>query len=299
MRVRPVQYVPPNRLGRDFVVGDVHGCFRTLDWALAALEFDASRDRLFGVGDFVERGPHSHEALDWIDHRFTAVTLGNHEDAALGWLEDRLQGSREAPYGWLRSIAPNAYPRWRDALREMPFAVTVETPHGAVAIVMVGSPRAPKNLLGQGRCVGDSHRRFPGRSSTTCSRCRGSDPAELAPALERVSHPGLRGVPAENSERAIFDEWLAPDTPVERRLALAPSAYEGPLDRWSVSRRVNTPGTTSRTCCSRWTTIRQPRRVAKARKIRGQTDRKGGADSDGRRRRVKREIPRTTKQCGE
>ena len=51
MRVHPVHYVPSNRLGRDFVVGDVHGCFRTLERALAALEFDASCDRLFGVGD--------------------------------------------------------------------------------------------------------------------------------------------------------------------------------------------------------------------------------------------------------
>ena len=99
MRIRPVQCVPSNRLGRDFVVGDLHGCFRTLDRAAAALEFHASRGWLFGVGDLVERGPHSREALDWIDHRFTAVTLGNHEDAALGWLEDRLQSSRDAPYG--------------------------------------------------------------------------------------------------------------------------------------------------------------------------------------------------------
>ena len=97
MRVHPVHYVPSNWLGRDFVVGDVHGCFRTLERALAALEFEASRDRLFGVGDLVERGPNSDEALDWIERRFTAVTLGNHEDAALGWLEDTLQGSGDAP----------------------------------------------------------------------------------------------------------------------------------------------------------------------------------------------------------
>ena len=36
-----------------------------------------------------------------------------------------------------------------------------------------------------------------------------------------------------------FDEWLAPDTPEERRLALARSAYEGPFSCWPVSRRVN------------------------------------------------------------
>ena len=173
MRVRPVQYVPPNRLGRDFVVGDVHGCFRTLDRARAALEFDASRDRLFGVGDLVERGPHSHEALDWIDHRFTAVTLGNHEDATLGWLEDRLQGSREAPYGWLRSIAPSAYPRWRDALREIPLAVTVETPYGPVGIVHAESPHRSwleasavrRRPNGSENCVNATCRKSIGTSS--------------------------------------------------------------------------------------------------------------------------------------
>ena len=155
MRSYRVSRVPCNAEGRDFVVGDVHGCFRTLERALAALAFDASRDRLFGVGDLVERGPHSAAALEWIERRFTAVTLGNHEDAALGWLEDRLEGSGEAPYGWLRSIAPSTYSAWRDALREMPLAVTVETAHGAVGIVHADSPHRswPKalRLLERGR----------------------------------------------------------------------------------------------------------------------------------------------------
>ena len=38
-----------------------------------------------------------------------------------------------------------------------------------------------------------------------------------------------------------FDEWLAPDTPEKRLPALARCAYEGPCDRWPVSRRVNSP----------------------------------------------------------
>lgn len=40
-------------------------------------------------------------------------------------------------------------------------------------------------------------------------------------------------------EAGDFDEWLAPGTPTERLLALARCAYEGPFDRWAVSRRVN------------------------------------------------------------
>ena len=140
MRQHRVYHVPCNAAGRDFVAGDIHGCFRTLERALEVLSFNASRDRLFGVGDLVERGPHSAEALEWIEHRFTAVTRGNHEDAALGWLEDRLEGSTEPPFGWLSSIAATAYSRWRDAFRDLPLALTIETPHGPVGVVHAESP---------------------------------------------------------------------------------------------------------------------------------------------------------------
>ena len=65
-----------NESGRDFVVGDVHGCFRTLERALSVIAFDPNLDRLFGVGDLVNRGPHSEEALGWLEQRFDAVVLG-------------------------------------------------------------------------------------------------------------------------------------------------------------------------------------------------------------------------------
>ena len=129
-----------NDQGRDFVVGDVHGCFRTLEHALGALAFDPGRDRLFGVGDLVARGPHSGDAIEWLEYRFEAVTRGNHEDAALTWFEDKLEGSTERPYGWLRCIDPGAYRRWRDAFAQMPLAITVETWHGPVGIVHAESP---------------------------------------------------------------------------------------------------------------------------------------------------------------
>ena len=70
-----------NEQGRDFVVGDVHGCFRTLERGLREVQFDADSDRLFGVGDLVDRGPNSADALVWLEERFHAVALGNHERA--------------------------------------------------------------------------------------------------------------------------------------------------------------------------------------------------------------------------
>jgi len=48
-----------NAVGRDFAVGDIHGCFSHLRRSLEAIGFDASVDRLFSVGDLIDRGPES------------------------------------------------------------------------------------------------------------------------------------------------------------------------------------------------------------------------------------------------
>lgn len=37
----------PNTQGRDFIVGDLHGCRAVLDALLAHVGFDGSRDKLF------------------------------------------------------------------------------------------------------------------------------------------------------------------------------------------------------------------------------------------------------------
>lgn len=129
-----------NANGRDFVVGDVHGCFRTLERALTELRFDPARDRLFGVGDLVNRGPHSNEAVDWLEQRFTAVALGNHDRAALSWFDARLSGSGATDDDWKAALDPSDYPRWRTALSQMPLALTVKTPYGPVGVIHAEAP---------------------------------------------------------------------------------------------------------------------------------------------------------------
>ena len=132
--------VGPNRAGRDLVVGDVHGCFRTLERALREIGFDPARDRLFGVGDLVNRGPHSAHALEWLDERFEAVVMGNHERPIRSWFRAKLLQGRPRSLPWLREIPPAHYRRWFDALDAMPFALTIETRHGPVGIVHAQAP---------------------------------------------------------------------------------------------------------------------------------------------------------------
>ncbi|KVN41798.1 metallophosphoesterase [Burkholderia pyrrocinia] len=71
---------PANTAGRDFVVGDLHGCLGPLRALLHDVRFDAARDRLFSVGDLVDRGPESEAALDLLDRPWCHVVRGNHEE---------------------------------------------------------------------------------------------------------------------------------------------------------------------------------------------------------------------------
>lgn len=100
-----------------YAIGDVQGCFSALQRLLDKIRFDAARDRLWCVGDLVNRGPDSLATLRFVKNLGDrAITvLGNHdlhllmvaEDCAKPLKNDTLQEVLEAPdrkelLDWLR-----------------------------------------------------------------------------------------------------------------------------------------------------------------------------------------------------
>jgi bis(5'-nucleosyl)-tetraphosphatase (symmetrical) len=100
-----------------YAVGDIQGCLEPLQRLLARARFDPSRDRLWLVGDLVNRGPRSLETLRFVQalgERAVSV-LGNHDLALLAKAcgarklkrNDSLRGVLDAPdaaelIDWLR-----------------------------------------------------------------------------------------------------------------------------------------------------------------------------------------------------
>jgi bis(5'-nucleosyl)-tetraphosphatase (symmetrical) len=100
-----------------YAIGDLQGCFLTLQALLAKIKFDANTDRLWFVGDLVNRGAGSFECLRFVKSLGdrAVVVLGNHDlhllaiaegvakTKALDTLDEVLNApDRDALLDWLR-----------------------------------------------------------------------------------------------------------------------------------------------------------------------------------------------------
>lgn len=72
-----------NTEGRDFVVGDLHGCYDLFEKLLATIGFDKTKDRMFSVGDLGDRGPDSIKCILLTREPWFKAVAGNHEHMLL------------------------------------------------------------------------------------------------------------------------------------------------------------------------------------------------------------------------
>jgi serine/threonine protein phosphatase 1 len=124
-----VQHHATNQAGRDFVVGDLHGCVEALRYLLREVDFDIARDRLFSVGDLVDRGDREQceQALALLDKPWFYAVLGNHEDALCAVAEGLMPRNRWYGIGgsWAQSVPDAELVHYAQRLRQLPLARVV------------------------------------------------------------------------------------------------------------------------------------------------------------------------------
>lgn len=138
-----IQRHETNHAGRDFVVGDIHGHFSRLRRALDAIGFDPARDRLFSVGDLVDRGPESEQALDWLAQPWFHAVQGNHEDYAVRHYRRGLvdvDNYRHYGGGWFLDLPRERQRPYAEAFDALPLAREIETAQGLVVVIHADSP---------------------------------------------------------------------------------------------------------------------------------------------------------------
>lgn len=139
--------LPANTRGVDYVTGDIHGMFGLLKSALTRVRFDPQKDRLFSVGDLINRGPSSPRVEKFLKMPGVHAVQGNHEATLL-----EVYSNGEPPPDVVHAVTRfNGMKWWRDvnrkdrmailaAISQLPLAIEVQTSTGKVGIVHADVP---------------------------------------------------------------------------------------------------------------------------------------------------------------
>lgn len=123
-----IRFFNPSRRGRDFVVGDLHGCRSMFDRMLEEIGFDKRIDRMFCTGDLGDRGPESRECIALLDEPWFFSVMGNHEMALIesvsnphfNWDWWLANGG-----AWARGCMAEELVEYADKVSDLPLAIVV------------------------------------------------------------------------------------------------------------------------------------------------------------------------------
>ena len=137
------KFFPINRAGRDFVVGDIHGMFTSLEELLQKISFNPKKDRVFSVGDMIDRGEESSRVAEFLDKPWFAAVMGNHESMLLdARISERSRHCWIQYNGgeWWNQLSNQAQDEVYQKLSELPYLFEIKTAIGNVGIAHADLP---------------------------------------------------------------------------------------------------------------------------------------------------------------
>ena len=130
--------------GRDFVVGDIHGAYDLVLKGLKEIKFDARQDRLFSVGDLVDRGRQSARAQAFLDYKgLHGAVRGNHEQTFLDLYAETPDPDQRVlemvarlfHMEWWLDVSKDDRSNILKKFAALPVAIEIQTRRGTVGIV--------------------------------------------------------------------------------------------------------------------------------------------------------------------
>lgn len=163
-----VQYLFKNNKGKDYICGDLHGCFSLLEEKLQSLNFNPESDRLFSVGDIIDRGADSHRGLHYLQQNWFYCIRGNHEQMLVDWCKEAIAEFRQDAFlfhmhnggFWIADYlgvhiqeladdvleeAPitDKYPilrHWIEAIEALPYAIEIKSNRKKIGLIHAEIP---------------------------------------------------------------------------------------------------------------------------------------------------------------
>lgn len=139
------KFVPINRKGRDFVVGDIHGMFNSLEESLEKISFNPQKDRLFSVGDLIDRGDQSKRVVEFLDKKWFYSVMGNHESMLLDARVSEYSLHNWMKYnggGWWKELSKQEQDEIYYKLSKLPYLIEIETAIGNIGVAHADLPSA-------------------------------------------------------------------------------------------------------------------------------------------------------------
>jgi len=116
-------------------VGDIHGCYKLLKKELRKVGFNPKRDRLFSVGDIIDRGPQSIKCLSLLDEKWFYMVRGNHEQMLIEAHKlGRKHGFWKNTGKWTKKLSDKELAKWVERLDDLPIAMTLKIKNASVGI---------------------------------------------------------------------------------------------------------------------------------------------------------------------
>ncbi|WP_347332965.1 metallophosphoesterase [Marinimicrobium locisalis] len=123
-----------NKKGVDYICSDVHGHFSLLEERLDRENFDPGVDRVFCLGDLIDRGPESELALNWLNYDWFFSIQGNHERMLINSVDQSSAHMFSQWYAWggawAEALSHDELMQFYEAFVRLPVALEVDLPGG-------------------------------------------------------------------------------------------------------------------------------------------------------------------------